>query len=810
MLISYKWLKNYLPDLDNYQHKHIADALTEGLAEVESYIQKGKGLEKLVAGEIRTIEKYPGKDKLSVCNVLIGKEERIIICGANNVREGMKVVVCLPGGKVYNPSQPLGSQELVKIEQRKIGDIVSDGMICSAKELGIEDNHKGILELENETESGRDITELLQDVIFEIENKSISHRPDCFSHMGIAREISALLNTDFQPRNLETPIIPSASLQLKVEKKVNNDLCPRFTAIVLKDIAVADSPLWLRLRLAYIGIRPVNNIVDITNYVMMDVGQPMHAFDYDKLGNGKLIVRQAKDNEEITALDGKKYKLSQEDLVIADGEKCVSIAGIMGGEDTAISGTTRNAVLEAAAWNMYSIRKTSRRLGLRSEASTRFEKGQDPNNTVTGIKTALELILDLSQAEIASELIDIYEEPRTETILELEIPSVKRFLGIEITKPEIIETLSRLQINLLSREIANTNQLQDNIELFQIPTHRPDLKIPQDLMEEIARLYGYSNIPAILPLRESKPAPLNPISSLMRLVKSLLSSQQLDELMTYSFISAKLYRKTLFNIKDCVQLENPLSPELGYMRTSLIPSLLEKTEFNSHNFDEFAFFEVGRISLKKKDSDGIHLQPRRVTAVSYNRKGTDQFFIIKHVLEQLLQSLHIPHEFNRIDKNRFPYLHPGRAAEVVSETGENLGIIGEIHPQIINNLGMLQGRVGCFEIDFDMLEKLYSPDPKYTKLSEYPDVVRDLSFWVDTGVTFQSIKELIRSLDIKLLRELSLVDVFTPKNDKSRKSITVSLTLQSYKATLTENQINETLKQITDALETKLKAEMRK
>jgi phenylalanyl-tRNA synthetase beta chain len=814
MLISYKWLFTYLPGLDAFTYAQIAQALTESLAEVEGFRETGKGISKIMVGEVTATEPHPTHKKLKVCTVSNGKNETTIICGANNVAAGQKVAVCLPGGSVLNAKQALGSQESVKIEARQIGTITSNGMICSAKELGLSEDHEGILVLEPEAKLGTDLTELLQDVIFEIENKSLSHRPDCFSHFGIVRELSAILKLNIQLNSHDVPIIPSTNLPISVQVKVNQDLCSRFTALVIKDVKVKSSPLWLQFRLSSVGVRPINNIVDITNFVMLDQGQPMHAFDYDLVENNKLIVRKAHAGEKIKALDAKEYELENDMVVVGDSKQAESIAGIMGGEATEINLKTKNVILEAATWDMYNIRRTSRKLSIRTEASTRFEKGQDPENTVTGIKRATELILDVCGGEIASEISDFYPEPRKPRELGLEIAMVKRFLGLDLNKNDIISHLESLGLVHLSSEKLSPNEMQQNIERFEIPTFRPDLKIPQDLLEEIARLHGYDGIPVTLPKRDLQPVTANPVSLLSRRIKALLTSLGLDESMTYSFVGSELYEMLGLDIKNCLAISNPLSPELGFIRNTLVPSLISKVNFNAGSFDHFGLFEINRATEREIDPETtLHRQPLKLAILIYQNSSGELYSRIKGVADQLLENLEIPATYSELPRNSkdsplLPLMHPGRSAQIRSNEA-NLGVIGELHPSILHKMELKAARIAVCELDFTQLLENYHADPEYHKLSDFQEVFRDLSIWFSNKVKYADVMKQLAAIKSEIIKEIVLTGTYESAKGGEKLSYTFRISLQSGSKTLTENEINQAVEQATTVL-TKAGGELRK
>ncbi|KXK26527.1 MAG: Phenylalanine--tRNA ligase beta subunit [candidate division WS6 bacterium OLB20] len=814
MLLSFSWLQTYLPDLHTFDHKTIAEALTGSLAEVEGITGVRKGLKNISAGEVISVEPHPTHKKLSVCAVKLANSERTIICGAPNVAAGMIVAVCLPGGSVLNPKQPLGSQDVFMIEQRQIGEVTSEGMICSAKELGLSESHDGILELEPEMIPGTDLVPMLQDTVFEIENKSISHRPDCFSHRGIARELSAILNTEFQETPSDVSLIPTANLPLAVDRKVSAELCSRFNAVTVTEVTVKQSPLWLVARLAAVGIRSVNNVVDITNFVMMDIGQPLHAFDYDKLADAELTVRNAKQGESIKALDGSTYKLSKDMVIIADGAgKPESIAGIMGGARTEITEKTTNIVLEAANWEMYNIRRSSRELGLRTEASTRFEKGQDPNLTMDGLKDALALVQDVAGGELACEPVDIYPEPVTEHTVELPVPMVKRFLGIDLKTDAVIELLEALGLEHLEEESSAENIEKDS-QIFRIPTWRGDLKIAQDLLEEVARMYGYDAIVPTLPEGSLEPVARNPVSVVNRIIRDSLTGSGLDELITYSFTGEDDYKRIRLDHTKALALSNPISPDLRLLRTTLLTNLTAKLLRMPSDTAYSAFLNSDALS-RRRPMIAVSICSRERWPVCWPMSRLPScFFDAKGVIEVLLKDLHIDTDAVRFvplaeepGAGASAAFHPVRTA-VVYIGEERLGIVGELHPEILLTEDY-DGRISAFELDADLLLKHYNEYATYTRISEFQAVSRDLSFWVARSVLYTDFVGAIHALNNPLVKNVELVDVFMPAGEEKRKGITVSITLQSMERTLSEEDINSAVETVSHALKSAVKAELR-
>lgn len=813
MLISYKWLKKYLPGIDSISKETIAEALTTKLAEVECIKPVRTELKKIYAAEVISIEPVTGSKKLSFCQVALSTDViKKVICGAPNVTKGAKVALVLAGGVVYDAHSNTPGATF-QIESREVMGILSDGMLCSQRELGLSNEHEGIIILEPEMPLGTDLTEILADYVFEIENKGISHRPDCFSHKGIAREIAAFFDIEFVETKIETSLVATKKLDLEIQQKAPAENCPRFATICLADVNVHASPLWLQAMLSATGIRPINNIVDASNYVMFDKGQPLHTYDYDKLATGKIGVRMAKPGEEIVALDGKKYKLEPNMIAITNGSKVSGIAGLMGGEESEITNATKNVVIEAANFNMYSIRKASRNLGLRTEASTRFEKGLDPELAMEGLIDSVQIIEDLSQGEIASEINDVYLAPRTQSEVRFDLALVPRFLGISLSTKEIVSYLERLGLKVADVEkltnLSISPEINQDVTVI-IPTHRGDLKIAVDILEEIARMYGYENFKPTLPDREITAEIPNKGTKLQRQVVATLAETGMDEMQTYSFVSEKLYNKMQLKINECLAIKNPISPEDSHMRNLILPNMLEKIANNAVKYNNFKAFELGRIVTKELDQNNIHLQPVHVAGFSYAKEDVLQFPLVKGILEQLALDLGVTFKYEVLaDTHHFvgyTMLHPGRSA-VITCNDKYVGFIGELHPAIVTNLD-LKGRVGMFELDASALSQLATYHKAYKQPSIYQAIERDLTFWLSNKTSYADVINALDALH-PLLTKVTYKDIYTKTEDTEHKALTLTLTLQSQDKTLVEAEITDVINQVIAKLTKDVKADFK-
>ncbi|MDD3648327.1 MAG: phenylalanine--tRNA ligase subunit beta [Candidatus Dojkabacteria bacterium] len=789
MLISYNWLKQYLPNDFEISDEEFQKKITSCLAEVEQLTLFGAGLKNVVVGEIKELKTHPNSDKLQVAIVDVGSaRKRTIVCAATNLYEEAKVPVALPGGTVLNPNEELGEQGIFEIHETEINGVRSSGMLCSQKELGLTENHEGIWILPEETKVGDDLTRIINDKVIEIENKSLTHRPDCFSHLGIARETAAIFKTKLQYHLVDEPLIPTKTLPLVV-KVENQEFCKRYTAIAIHGVKVKESPLWLQLRLLSTGIRPINNIVDATNYVMLDLGQPLHAFDYNKLSAPRIIVRTAKRGEKITTLDGEERELGEKNLLICDPDKAIGIAGIMGGVNSEIDENTKDIVLESANFEMYNNRRSSKELGLRTDAVTRFEKGQDPNLTLPALQKAVELILEISGGEIACEVIDMYAEPEKERSIDFDISSVQKLLGIEPSKEEVISILESLELKVKRAEASATN-----IEV-EVPTFRHDLAIKEDLIEEVGRIYGYDKFIPTLPQRDLDTPFVDDMLSFQRIAKTALSALGFDEIYTYSFTGETQYQNTLLDISQCMKIINPISPDLNYLRNSLVPGLLEKVKPNLGYFDKFSYFELARIYTKELNSEGIPVQPRNICGlICENLEEDKMFFKIKAAIETFLDKLMFEGVKFLKSKDK-AYLHPKQQGEIKVEN-EIIGHLGNVHPEVLSNWN-IKKNTSIFVLDFEKLFNLRQTQVKYVPISKYPIVTRDLSILVDKKTKAADLLECLSKTESKYLQNVEIIDVF----DKGeQKSITIKVTLQSKNKTLGDKDIKNDIEAMTKAI----------
>ena len=811
MNISKKWLEKHLKNPIDLPDSELREKLSSSLAEVESIEKISSVLENVYVGEIVNIEPLKGSNKAKLVEVNIGIARKRVICGAPNINIGDKVPIVLEGGKVFNAKHDITKNEALIITKQTIYGEISDSMLCSPKELGLCGDHTGILILPKSTEIGADLVTIFQDTIYEIDNKPLTHRSDCFCHLGLAREIAVISKNELKEGEFIHTLIATQSTPFKVKIK-DTKLCKRYTSIVIKGVKIKESPLWLQQLLTSIGIRPVNNVVDATNYVMMDIGQPIHAFDYDNVEKGEIIVRKANNNETITTLDGQRRSLTENVLLITDPQKPVGIAGIMGGKNSEITNSTKNIIIECANFDMFNIRKSSMELGLRSDASTRFEKGLDPNQTMSALQQVSSLILDLAEGEIASDIIDIYPAPEEPKEITLELSNVKRLLGIDLSKIDIIEILQSLKLEIINREQTNREVT------VKVPTFRRDLNIQEDLIEEIARIYGYNKFEPTLPERDLNIPSRNLLIDFIYDIKSKLSDMGMDELYTYTFVGKNFYEKTLLDSNQLIKIKNPISPELSFIRNSLVPSIIEKVKLNSFNYDDFQIYEIGKVDFKQKDKDNLPVERNMLIGAIYSKDiGKKELIrIVKELTQNLLGQLKFSdfkfQNFKQDTKQEkaYPYLHPGISASIIIN-GSIKGVIGLIHKRVLNNWE-IKSDVALFYLDVDELFKEFSPLVHYKPISKFQDIRKDLSFWISKDKEISEIIEVFNlSLkELQTVKSILVTDVYRDEKNTEEKSITIQITISPIEKTPTDAEVSQILKSLEEIIEIKLKGKIRR
>ncbi len=799
MKASIEWLKEYSDiDIDTV---HLGDILTMTGSKVETIEQKGNDIKNVVVGKILEIKKHEDSDHLLVTKVDIGNEQVQIVTGANNIKEGDVVPIAKDGS-----SLPGG----IKIKKGMLRGIESCGMMCSIGELGLdksdypEQNENGIMILPNyyEKELGKDIVEVLnlkEDIIdFEI----TPNRPDCLSIEGLGRETAVSLGKEFKnPRkNIdEMDVENKKEIEgLNVEIKAP-DLCYRYIARVVKNVKIGPSPDWMKRRLKACGVRSINNIVDITNYVMLEMGQPMHAFDINSIEGKHITVRRAKNGEKITTLDEQERKLNENNLVIADDKKAVAVAGVMGGLNSEIEENTKTVVFESAVFNGGSIRKTAKQLGLRTESSSRFEKGLSSENAIRAINRALELVEKTGAGEIVDGKIDIYPTKQKINKIKLDAEKINNLLGTNISEKEMIDILEKLEI-----------KVENNYAI--VPYFRMDLEYLADLAEEVVRFYGYDKLETTLIKAETTLGVRNKEQNIEEKIKNILVNSGLSEIYTYGFVSEQDLEKVKIDkelIKKSISIMNPLSDEYKLMRPTTVPSMLQTLSLNLNKKNQnVKLFDISRNYKNEKgevEKGEIPLQENILTIGMY---GDDvDFYSFKGIIENVLEVSNInKYEVEKETKNAV--YHPGRCANI--KVGiDVIATIGEVHPEVLANYD-IEKRVYLAEVNISKIVKYSRADKKYVEVAKFPAVERDIAIVVDEAIEVGQIEKLIKNKAKKILESIKLFDIYRDeKIGNGKKSVAYNLIFRDNKKTLSDEEINNVMKCVMDGLEKKLGAELR-
>ena len=798
MNTALSWIKAYVPDL-NVTAQEYTDAMTLSGSKVEGYVCLDKNLEKIVVGQITKIERHPDADKLIICQVDIGGESIQIVTGAPNVKEGDKVPVVLDGGKVAggHDGGPL-PEDGIRIKSGKLRGVDSYGMMCSIEELGSSRDmypdapESGIYILPEDSEVGADAIEVLglHDVVFEYE--ITSNRVDCYSVVGLAREAAATFRKEFHaPVITATGNDESIDDYLKVEVQDTN-LCPRYCARMVKNIKLAPSPEWMQRRLAASGIRPINNIVDITNYVMEEYGQPMHAFDYDQIAGHKIVVKCAKDGDEFQTLDGQVRKLDSTVLMINDGEKEVGIAGIMGGENSKITDDVKTMVFEAACFGGTNIRLSSKKIGLRTDASGKFEKGLDPNNAEEAVNRACQLIEELGAGEVVGGIIDVYPVKREPVRIKFDADKINDLLGTQIDAEDMKQYFAKIDLGF-----------DETTQEVIAPTFRQDLHCMADLAEEAARFFGYDNIPTTLPSGEATTGKLSYKLRIEELAREVAEFSGFSQSMTYSFESPKVFDKLLLpadcKLRQTVNILNPLGEDFSIMRTSPLNGMLSSlsTNYNRRNKD-VKLYELANIYLPK--ALPLTELPDERMQLTLGMYGEGDFFTMKGVVEELFDKLGMVKKVHyNPDCNR-PYLHPGRKADIVYE-GVTLGYVGELHPDVADNYKIGE-RTHVAVLDMPNVIPFADFDRKYTGIAKYPATSRDISMVVPKEILVGQIEDIIAQRGGKILESYKLFDIYEGAQILAgHKSVAYSITFRAKDHTLTDDEVNAAMKKILNGLE---------
>lgn len=798
MNTSLSWIKAYVPDLDVTAQEY-TDAMTLSGTKVENYEEMDADLDKIVVGQIDKIEKHPDADKLIVCQVNIGTESIQIVTGAPNVHEGDKVPVVLAGGRVAGGHEP-GSRVAggIKIKKGKLRGIESNGMMCSIEELGSSRDmypdapENGIYILPEDTEVGADVVKLLglDDVVFEYE--ITSNRVDCYSVVGIAREAAATFRKTFCPPQV-TPTGNDEDVNdyIKVTVK-DTDLCPRYCARIVKNIKIGPSPKWMQRRLASVGIRPINNLVDITNYVMEEYGQPMHAYDLDTIAGREIIVKRAEDGEKFTTLDGQERQMDSSVLMICDGEKSVGIAGIMGGENSMITDDVKTMLFEAACFDGTNIRKSSKKVGLRTDASGKFEKGLDPNNAQAAIDRACQLVEELGAGEVVGGMVDVYGKKKEPVRVPFDADEINAILGTDISREDMLSYFR--MIDLEYDEDAN--------EVIA-PTFRHDLFRIADLAEEVARFYGYDNIPTTLPKGEATTGKLSFKLRIEEVARNVAEYCGFSQGMTYSFESPKVFDRLLFPVdapeRKAISIMNPLGEDYSIMRTTSLNGMLTSlaTNYNRRN-KNVRLYELGNIYLPK--TLPLTELPEERMQFTLGMYGEGDFFSMKGVVEEFLEKAGLSKKESYDPKAGKSFLHPGRQANIIYD-GTVIGYLGEVHPDVADTYGIGE-RAYVAVIDMPEVVSRANFDRKYEGIARFPAVTRDISMVMPKEIMVGQVEEVIENKGGQYLESYALFDLYEGAQIKEGfKSVAYSIVFRAKDRTLAEADVSKAMDAILGALE---------
>ena len=798
------WIKAYVPELNCTEQEYM-DAMTMSGTKVEGYEKFDENLDKIIVGKIEKIEKHPDADKLVVCQVAISEEGETvqIVTGAPNVKEGQKVPVVLDGGRVAGGHDGKKAEGGIKIKKGKLRGVASNGMMCSIEELGSSKDYypdaaeDGIYILSDNPEYekapvGSDAIELLglRDANFEYE--VTSNRVDCFGVLGIAREAAATFRKPFVP-----PVIKEVGNSEKTEDYISveiqaPELCSRYVARVVKNIKIAPSPEWMQRRLASCGIRPINNLVDITNYVMMEYGQPMHAYDLKNVAGNKIIVRRAKDGDTFQTLDGQVRKLDSEMLMICDAEKEIGLAGIMGGENSKITEDVQTVLFEAATFNGANIRKSSKRVGLRTEASGIFEKGLDPRNAEAAINRACQLIEELGCGEVIGGIVDVKEPFAPLKEIPFEPERINKFLGTEIPKEEMLEIFERLELAYDER----TNKIT-------APSFRQDIECFADIAEEVARFHGYDKIPTTLPTGEATTGKMSFKLRVEEKARDIAEYCGFSQGMCYSFESPKVFDKLMIPadspLRQTVTIANPLGEDFSIMRTISLNGILTSlaSNYNRRN-KNVRLYELGNIYIPK--SLPVTDYPDERMQFTLGMYGEGDFFTMKGVVEEFLESVGMTKKITYDPNAEKTFLHPGRQA-LIQYKETTIGYLGEIHPEVTDNYG-IDTKVYVAVLDMPAVLPFASFDRKYEGIAKYPAVSRDISMVVPKKILVGDIEKIIEQRGGKILEEYQLFDLYEGSQIKSGyKSVAYSITFRAKDRTLEESDVSGAMKKILNGLE---------
>ncbi len=792
MNTALSWIKSFVPGLDCTAQEY-TDAMTLTGTKVEGFERLDEDLDKIVVGQVKKIDKHPDADKLVICQVDIGDRQIQIVTGAPNVYEGMKTPVCLDGGRVAGGHDGSRTPGGIKIKKGKLRGIESDGMMCSIEELGSSRDYypdapeSGLYDMGQDAVVGSDAIEALglHDVVFEYE--ITSNRVDCYSIIGIAREAAATFHKDFVLPDIK-PTGNNENVNDMISVDVEDgDLCKRYCARMVKNIKLAPSPEWMQRRLAASGIRPINNIVDITNYVMEEYGQPMHAYDYDTIADHKIVVRRAKDNEVFCTLDGQDRTLDSSMLMICDGEKAIGLAGIMGGENSKITDDVKTMLFEAACFDGANIRISAKKAGLRTDASGKFEKGLDPYNAEAAINRACELIEELGAGEVVGGMVDVFPVKPEEKVLPFEPDKYNKLLGTDVSSDEMLKYFDKLEIKY--NESDNT---------LHIPSFRQDLLRTCDMAEEVARFYGYDKIPVTLPSGESTSGKLSFKLRVESVAREVAQFCGFSQSMNYSFESPKAFDKLLVpensDLRQAIRILNPLGQDFSIMKTQALNGMLTSlaTNYNRKN-KNVRLYEIGNIYIPK--ALPLTELPDERTQFTLGMYGDGDFFTMKGVVEEFFEKAGLDGRITYDPEDKKSFLHPGRQADIIYD-GVKVGYLGEVHPQVCENYN-IGDRVYYADIDMPYIVEHACFDKKYEGIAKFPTSTRDISLVVDKQVLIGTMENAIIKKGGKLLESCELFDIYEGEQvGEGKKSVAFSLVFRAKDRTLSDTEISEIMDKI--------------
>lgn len=818
MYLSLNWLKDYVKIPNGLSPEDLGTKLTTHTVEIDGVIKQEDKFKNIVVGKILEVKKHPNADRLRIAIVDVGEEKLTIVCGAPNIEKGQMVPVALVGAFLPNG---------MEIKKAKVRGEFSSGMLCAEDELSLGDDHAGIMILEKNTKIGLNLADYLKikDVIFEVDNKSITNRPDLWGHLGMAREIGVFLNTDLTKKfkALMAPEEIKGQKKFDLEVKVEDfELCPRYMAVGMDNIKIAPSPKWLEERLIAVGIRPINNIVDISNYVMMEFGQPMHAFDYNLISqngeNAKIIIRKASKNETIKTLDNEERELDTDMLVIADRRNPIAVAGVMGGENSGINNNTTSVIFESANFNYSSIRKTSAKLNLRTDASMRYEKSLDPNLCKLALLRAINLVKEICpEAELSTEIIDLKKKEQDLSSIKINISWLNKFLGFNLDGEEIIKILTHLDFTVVREN-------DDNLAIT-VPSWRAakDISRKEDIAEEVARIYGYDKILPLMPRVEMRPSLLSEEKKIIKKIKEVLVlSNYFSEVYNYSLEGEEDLKKMGINYDSYISLINPISKNYTLLRQTLIPGLLANVKTNQARFEEIKIFEIGNVFFNlegtyptdDKKQGQLPFQEKKIALLIASKEKNDLsrsegelILKTKGVLENLFENLNLTFEFDFMENAPF-WADQNRSAFIIVD-GDIVGFLAKVNLETEKRTG-IKKNMAVLELSLNKVIKKInkSGDFKFKEFEKVPFLVRDLAFVLGEKILYKDLmQDIINFHDY--INNVELFDIYAGENlGLGKKSIAFHIVYQAQK-TLTGEEVDQIQKELISFLEKKYEAQIR-